>query len=57
MTLVIFDILSVFKASRRVYYNSGGPGKLSIPIRFYYRIRELNYYFPGLLYLDNKQHP
>jgi hypothetical protein len=26
----------------------GRPGNLSIPIRFYYRIRELNFYFPGL---------
>jgi hypothetical protein len=23
---------------------TGGPGNLSIPIRFYYRIRELNFY-------------
>jgi hypothetical protein len=29
-------------------YSSTGPGYLSIPIRFYYRIRELNFYLPGL---------
>jgi hypothetical protein len=28
--------------------NAGGPGNPSIPIRFYYRIRELNFYLPGL---------
>jgi hypothetical protein len=27
----------------------GGPGNPSIPIRFYYRIRELNFQLPGLL--------
>jgi hypothetical protein len=31
--------------------NTGGPGNLSIrPIRFYYRIRELNFYIPGDLH-------